>query len=123
MARIEPQGLLKTQHGFIAALLLDEHVAHALPKFGIIGLEHHTPIIRLQGLVQPPQLLQCIAEAQKVFGLRVQPDCTGDPLNGVVILLLLKGNDAHQMQRVGVVRLQGQSLPTTAFSFGDLPRL
>ena len=122
MARIELQGMLKTQHGLVGTLQLDEHVAHALPQLGVLGLEHHAAIVGLQGLLQPSRLLQCIAETQEVFGFRGLPDGAGDPLDGVIVLLLVKGDNAHQMQRVGMVRLLSQGLPGTAFGFGDLPR-
>ncbi|HEU0081995.1 MAG TPA: hypothetical protein VFQ87_03910, partial [Bradyrhizobium sp.] len=73
------------------------------------------------GLVQPSRLLQCIAETQEIFRFRSLPDSTSDPLDRVIVLLLVKGDGAHQMQRIGMIRLLRQDLPGTSFGFGDLP--
>ena len=55
-------------------------------------------------------------------GFRDLPEGKRGPLDGAIVLLVVKGDNAHQMQRVGVVRLLCQGLPGTGFGFGDLPR-
>jgi hypothetical protein len=67
--------------------------------------------------------LQSIAETQEIFRFRSLPESTSDPPDRVIVLLLVKGDGAHQMQRIGVVRLLRQGLPGTTFGFGDLSRL
>ena len=69
----------------------------------------------------PPTQLTAI---QKAASHIVPRDAAGKPsADGVIVLPVVKGDNAHQMQRVGVVRLLSQGLPGTAFGFGDLSHL
>jgi hypothetical protein len=71
----------------------------------------------------PSLLLQRGPEARKVFRPGILPDRAGDPLHGVIVLLGLESQQAHQVQRVGVIGIHRERLPATQLSLEMSPGL
>lgn len=110
LKRVEPQGVLKTQHSVRRALQLVQDDTKIRPKHSIIGRELNGLAQGLQSLLASAQALKRSPEARKVFRQRILPDCACDPLDGKIAVPGLKRQQSHQVKRVSTVRIYRERL-------------
>jgi hypothetical protein len=110
MFGIELKRLLIAEQRLRSAVEGQEHAREMLPQFGIIGLELHRLVEDFQGFLEPSHLFRCDAKGREIFAPGIFPDHPRKPFHRVVVLAALQRQQAHQMERVGVVGLKCERL-------------
>jgi hypothetical protein len=103
VTRIERQDVLKAQQRIRGTLQRQQDVAEVFPQFGDIRLELHRLVEGLERLLEPPLALQGASEGDEIFWLGRLLQRARNPLDGMIVLLGVERQHAHQIQAVGVI--------------------
>ena len=110
MARVQLERVLKAQDGVRRTSHVGENIAEISPKVGVIRLELHRLVERRKRLFAPTLLQQHGAEACQIVCFWLLPDRARYPLQRMIVLLGVKGQETHQMQGIRVFRIHSQAL-------------
>lgn len=110
MLRIELECVFEARQGLIEARELREDVAALTPQAGVVRPKLDRLVEDVERLLEAPVLLQCRSEACKIFGLGRSTDRADDPLQGVIVVLVVEKQQAHQMLGVRVLRIDREGL-------------
>ena len=110
--------MLEAQDRIRRASRLDQRIAEISPELCVVGPELHRLVKNLQRVLAPPLTEQRGAEARQIERLRIAPDRTGQPLDRLIVLLLLKGQQTHQVQRLCVSGIDRKRLSAGKLGLG-----
>jgi hypothetical protein len=110
MTRVELERLLVAEKCIVQPLQLGQNIAEICPSLDIVRLELQRLVEGLEGFFVPPLALQRGPEAGKIGRFRILPDGAGKPFYGVVVLLGVMRQQAHQMQGIRVVGIGRERL-------------
>jgi hypothetical protein len=85
------------------------------PQLGGIRLQLDRPVERLESLLEPPLALPRDAEGEKVLRLGILLDGARNPLCGMIVLIKVERQQAHQMQGIGVIGIGLERALTAKF--------
>lgn len=102
--------MLKAQHGVGWSFRPFEGNAKIGPKRRVVRPELDCLVQGLQRLIVASLTLKGRTEARKVLRRRILPDRACDPLDGVVEMIVFKGQKSHEMKRVRMIGIDGKRL-------------
>jgi hypothetical protein len=73
------------------------------PQLDGIRLDLRCPVESLESLLEPTLALSRDAEGEKILRLGILLDGARNPLRGMIVLIEVERQQAHQMQGIGVV--------------------
>jgi hypothetical protein len=117
MTGVELKGALKAQQSVRRAFQVLKRKAKICPKPCIVRLELDCFVKSFQSVVAPTLALEGGSKIREVFCFGTLPDCVCDPLYGVIVLPLSKGQEAHEMQRVCMMGIELKSSLTAHLRF------
>ena len=85
------------------------------PQLDGIRLELDRPVESLESLLEPPLALPRDAEGEQILRLGILLDGARNPLRGMIVLIEVERQQAHQMQRIGVVGIGLERALTAKF--------
>jgi hypothetical protein len=99
----------------IRTFQVDQDIATMPPQLTGIRLQLDRPVERLESLLEPPLALPRDAEGEKVLRLGILLDGARNPLCGMIVLIKVERQQAHQMQGIGVVGIGLERALTAKF--------
>jgi hypothetical protein len=117
-------GAAVTGNGPRQIALRAECIAQVAMGLGVVGPEFQSTPIAGDGLGDLAQRAAGFTQiAVKGSVVRVQADGAFNQIHGLLVLAKLMRDDARQVQRLGVIRLQGENLLVKRFGRSQPPRL
>ncbi len=98
--------------GLVEFPLLPHGITQPEVRLGRAGIRTHGAMVTCYGVGSPLQLAVCIAQADVECGIRpVYADRPLDVLYRNLVLAQLGSHHAEKMNRIGLIRLDGENLP------------
>src|SRR5271166_5526385 len=111
MARVQLERLLVAQDRVLRPPHLRENVAEIPPQIRVARIELHCFVEGSESIFASSLIQKRDAKVRKILCLGLSPDRARYPLQRMIVLLGMKGQETHKMQSVRVFRIYLEGLP------------
>jgi hypothetical protein len=124
VVRLDPQRLLELEDGVVGLALRQQDQSEVVGGFGRAWLQPQSGAAALGGAVEVAQSTVRLGQVGVIGSIRgVEGDGPADALGGLTVIALLMGDNAQQVQGVGVVGLGVEDIAVQPGCLGQAPAL